>query len=774
MQYKSLPHSLPNIMKNKLLFSYLFLCFWPLNIYASIDFISKKITLNDGLCNNNVKHIYQDTKGFIWISTLNGLSRYDGTSFITLKPDENDLHSIKDHRIDHIIEDNNGLIWIYSPSENFCCYNLRKEKYMNFYGNEYLNQKYSKIYIASNGEIWLWHNRNGCRKIIYNGTDLSSTAYKKEFNTLSSNNVLTVKEGLQGNIWIGTTAGLNLMNNDDSNIFMKEKSFENIVVYNNKEYFISKDNLIYSYSSESESLVLITKIPFGNLSITSSFNNNELWYIFSNIGMITYNIENDTFDANINYELKNGTYKTDNKNNHWIYNHSGNIWNIDSDNKILKLNLIPSNKLGFIDFERYNIYEDSRGLIWFSTYGNGAFIYDRNNNSVQHIKSNIDGTGLIDSDYLLCLFEDRQGGIWISSEYVGLSRLTVINEGTERILPNLKHLTDRSNTIRMVKQTGENEIWVATRNGELYCYDKDLNQKYSKQVFDYNIYSISIDPDGNKWIGSRGNGVLINNQWYKHDNKDTTSISENNIFSIYHDKKNRTWLGLFGGGLSLAYKENNRYKFRSFLNNNYNQKQLRVIEEDGNNNMWIGTNDGLFIINPDSIIENPENYQVLCVENHKLKSNEIKSLYYDKKGHMYISTSGEGFAICNINNSEIKYFNSKNGLLNDIILSINEDNNGNIWLATEYGISKFKPGSESFENFIFSSNSLANVYTENSSCRLKDGRILFGTNNGLMILHPEKLNYNSSSSKAAFTNLKVNGIDMKTSDLYFPIKESIT
>ena len=309
MQYKSLPHSLPNIMKNKLLFSYLFLCFWPLNIYASIDFISKKITLNDGLCNNNVKHIYQDTKGFIWISTLNGLSRYDGTSFITLKPDENDLHSIKDHRIDHIIEDNNGLIWIYSPSENFCCYNLRKEKYMNFYGNEDLNQKYSKIYIASNGEIWLWHNRNGCRKIIYNGTDLSSTAYKKEFNTLSSNNVLTVKEGLQGNIWIGTTAGLNLMNNDDSNIFMKEKSFENIVVYNNKEYFISKDNLIYSYSSESESLVLITKIPFGNLSITSSFNNNELWYIFSNIGMITYNIENDTFDANINYELKNGTYK---------------------------------------------------------------------------------------------------------------------------------------------------------------------------------------------------------------------------------------------------------------------------------------------------------------------------------------------------------------------------------------------------------------------------------------------------------------------------------
>ena len=141
---------------------------------------------------------------------------------------------------------------------------------------------------------------------------------------------------------------------------------------------------------------------------------------------------------------------------------------------------------------------------------------------------------------------------------------------------------------------------------------------------------------------------------------------------------------------------------------------------------------------------------------------------------MYISTSGEGFAICNINNSEIKYFNSKNGLLNDIILSINEDNNGNIWLVTEYGISKFKPGSESFENFIFSSNSLANVYAENSSCRLKDGRILFGTNNGLMILHPEKLNYNSSSTKAAFTNLKVNGIDMKTSDLYFPIKESIT
>ena len=131
--------------------------------WASIELRSVHITTNDGIANNSIRYIFQDSKGFIWFGTLNGLSRYDGNSFVNFRPDSSDSISLADHRIRQIDEDNNGFLWINTFPDLFSCYDLKKDCFVDFTGCGEYNQHYSNKLKASNNDIWLYQRGNGCR-----------------------------------------------------------------------------------------------------------------------------------------------------------------------------------------------------------------------------------------------------------------------------------------------------------------------------------------------------------------------------------------------------------------------------------------------------------------------------------------------------------------------------------------------------------------------------------------------------------------------------------
>ena len=163
---------------------------------------------------------------------------------------------------------------------------------------------------------------------------------------------------------------------------------------------------------------------------------------------------------------------TDNRNNYWVYNHTGRVYYIQSETGEMKeFQLIPQDKMNHIDYERYHFVHDSRGIIWISTYGNGLFAYNVVEDKLEHFVSNAKDISPITSDFLLYIMEDRNGGIWVSSEFSGLSYINISNEGITRIYPESPDLFDRSNTIRMLTRTETGEIWVGTRKGGLYNYN---------------------------------------------------------------------------------------------------------------------------------------------------------------------------------------------------------------------------------------------------------------------------------------------------------------
>ena len=750
--------------------------------YGGIELRSKQMRTSDGLPNNSVRYLYQDSKGFLWLATLNGLSRYDGNSFLTFRPEIGDKVSLADNRIYDLTEDKNGFLWISTTPELFSCYDLQRACFVDYTGTGALEKNYSSIFVAANGDVWLRHSGNGCLRMVHQkDRQMVSTEFKTERGNLPDNRVQFVNEDAGGRIWIGTQRGLVSVSDGQYKVEDRLLHFTSSLAFKNDMYFLTADGDIFCYQTTKQKLTKVGSLSAvaGKTSPTGNFLLNDKWIILTNTGVYDYDFNTRKISVDSGLNIRNGEVICDNHGDFWIYNHTGRVTYILAKNGARKeFQLIPEDKLGYIDYERYHIVHDSRGIIWISTYGNGLFAYDTIEDKLEHFLANINDQSHISSDFLLYVMEDRAGGIWVSSEYSGLSRISVLNEGTSRIYPESRELFDRSNTIRMLTKMPDGDIWVGTRKGGLYTFDSDLHSKMSNQYFHSNIYAIAEDNQGEMWVGTRGNGLKIGDSWYRNEVSDPASLSDNNVFSLYRDRKDRMWIGTFGGGLELAEPTaDGKYKFRHFLQQKFGLRMVRVIEEDDNGMIWVGTSEGVCIFHPDSLIADSDDYHLFNYTNGTFCSNEIRCIYRDTKGRMWVGTSGSGLNLCepedNYRSLKYEHYGTSEGLVNDVIQSILGDNNGNLWVATEYGISKFNPTNHSFENYFFSSYTLGNVYSENSACVGVDGKLLFGTNYGLLVIDPDKIQDSETFSPVVFTDLHVNGTQINPTMEDSPLKQSL-
>ena len=771
-------------MKNALLI-FAFLSFYLSSVHASVEIRSNKLTTGDGLANNSIRYMFQDSKGFMWMGTVNGLSYYDGNSFVSIYPDPNLPVSLADPRIRNMEEDSNGFLWIATLSSLYSCYDLKHGRFVDFTGCGEYKQSYSKKIIASDQSIWLWDNNNGCRRVVYQNGQFSSQAYKKELGNLSSDEVLFVYESNDspGHVWIGTRQGLWKYHEGKLEAMDTQgESWEHI--FSNDQYtcIITGKKEIYRHSLSNNRLEKIASLTeLGDTGvITGSLRLQHQWVMFTATGSYILDPVTGKLRRFSRLNIKNGNVTRDNKGNAWVHNYTGNVWYVNTSTGDIKpFQFLSSEHLGYIDVERYSIIHDSRDIIWITTYGNGLFAYDLNTGGLQLFTFEVSHSSHINSNYLQYIIEDRSGGIWVSSEFSGLSHLEILNKGTLRIYPNGENASDRSNTIRMLLRGKNGNVFMANRMGTLYEYDAGLKNILRKEKFTHNVYSMCEDNEGQLWLGMRGIGLRIGpDQWYRHNSKDPGSLSNDNVYLIYRDRKGRMWIGTFGGGLNLAVKTDNGYQFKHFFQDSYGEKRVRVIQEDRNGMMWVGTNNGIYIFHPDSLIHAPKNYILYNHVNETFPSNEIRCLVNDHEGNMWIGTTGTGFAICNPGDDyqhlTFDCYSMKDGLPNGFIQSIVEDQDHKMWIATEYGISRFTPATKQIENYYFSSYTLGNVYSENTACINTDGRLLFGTNYGLVALDTHKVENMEKPVSTVFTGLHINGTHMLPGMEDSPLDETMS
>lgn len=703
-----------------------------------IEVKAKRVTIQEGLPSNVVSDMQQDQKGFLWFSTHNGLARYDGNVVTTYLDNDSTGVSALIGRTKKALEDvTYKKLWVYSSSERLTCLNMVDGKEEKYY-QEVEKLHFTNWKLVCDGMFWLWGAKDGAMLVDYrSGSFLTRRFAQAE---IGSSRVPLIDSLDKDNVVLCTTDKVFLYSEGRLFCIAKGMRMSRTRPFHHKMLMVSEKGDVYVLRQGKLQRFSHVAYVDGEIATGDLLMGNR-WILFTNRRSFSIDVRTgEVAECEGEWLIPNGRVLTDNKGRKWIYNKTG-VLRLVRQDKLVPLILFPQQTTNYIDYERFHIVEDNHGLIWISTYGKGLFVFNQDLTQSQHFVADKLGESPIASNYLLGIIADRHDGVWVSSEYGGVSHIQVMDKGVERIYPNGEGNMDFSNVVRMVKKMNDGTVMVGTRAGSLYHYSADMNQVLGKSHFDSNVYGIVQMPNGETWIGTRGKGI------YGAKGLD---FKDRNVFCMASDAKHRMWIGTFGKGLSLVYPRKDGYGVKTFFVDSVGLNEVRCMVIDKHGVLWCGTSGGLIRIPVDEFVKDASRYKTY------VRDYEIRDVIVDRQGRLWLSASGDGLVQVEPGDGETEpkfyVFNTSNGLVNNLVQSVVDTPDGNLWISTQQGVTAWNARKKSFENYMFSRNPMGNVYNENSAVCLDDGRVVLGGNYGLTIIQPSRLSHVSGLTDVVFTS----------------------
>lgn len=703
-----------------------------------IEVKAKRVTIQEGLPSNVVSDMQQDQKGFLWFSTHNGLARYDGNVVTTYLDNDSTGVSALIGRTKKALEDvTYKKLWVYSSSERLTCLNMvdgKEEKYCQ----EVEKLHFPNWKLVCDGMFWLWGAKDGAMLVDYrSGSFLTRRFAQAE---IGSSRVPLIDSLDKDNVVLCTTDKVFLYSEGRLFCIAKGMRMSRTRPFHHKMLMVSEKGDVYVLRQGKLQRFSHVAYVDGEVATGDLLMGNR-WILFTNRRSFSIDVRTgEVAECEGEWLIPNGRVLTDNKGRKWIYNKTG-VLRLVRQDKLVPLILFPQQTTNYIDYERFHIVEDNHGLIWISTYGKGLFVFNQDLTQSQHFVADKLGESPVASNYLLGIIADRHDGVWVSSEYGGVSHIQVMDKGVERIYPNGEGNMDFSNVVRMVKKMNDGTVMVGTRAGSLYHYSADMSQVLGKSHFDSNVYGIVQMPNGETWIGTRGKGI------YGAKGLD---FKDRNVFCMASDAKHRMWIGTFGKGLSLVYPRKDGYGVKTFFADSVGLNEVRCMVIDKHGVLWCGTSGGLIRIPVDEFVKDASRYKTY------VRDYEIRDVIVDRQGRLWLSASGDGLVQVEPGDGETEpkfyVFNTSNGLVNNLVQSVVDTPDGNLWISTQQGVTAWNARKKSFENYMFSRNPMGNVYNENSAVCLDDGRVVLGGNCGLTIIQPSRLSHVSGLTDVVFTS----------------------
>ena len=597
---------------------------------------------------------------------------------------------------------------------------------------------FTKWKLVCDGMFWLWGAKDGAMLVDYrSGSFLTRRFAQAE---IGSSQVPLIDSLDKDNVVLCTTDKVFLYSEGRLFCIAKGMRMSRTRPFHHKMLMVSEKGDVYALRQGKLQRFSHVAYVDGEVATGDLLMGNR-WILFTNRRSFSIDVRTgEVAECEGEWLIPNGRVLTDNKGRKWIYNKTG-VLRLVRQDKLVPLSLFPQQTTNYIDHERFHIVEDNHGLIWISTYGKGLFVFNQDLTQSQHFVADKLGESPIASNYLLGIIADRHDGVWVSSEYGGVSHIQVMDKGVERIYPNGEGNMDFSNVVRMVKKMNDGTVMVGTRAGSLYHYSADMSQVLGKSHFDSNVYGIVQMPNGETWIGTRGKGI------YGAKGLD---FKDRNVFCMASDAKHRMWIGTFGKGLSLVYPRKDGYGVKTFFADSVGLNEVRCMVIDKHGVLWCGTSGGLIRIPVDEFVKDASRYKTY------VRDYEIRDVIVDRQGRLWLSASGDGLVQVEPGDGETEpkfhVFNTSNGLVNNLVQSVVDTPDGNLWISTQQGVTAWNARKKSFENYMFSRNPMGNVYNENSAVCLDDGRVVLGGNYGLTIIQPSRLSHVSGLTDVVFTS----------------------
>jgi ligand-binding sensor domain-containing protein/signal transduction histidine kinase len=719
-----------------------------------------KLTVEDGLSQNNINHIIQDQKGFIWFATNGGLNKFDGIDFTSFVYNSNDSNSISNNIINHLYEDENNKIWI-STQNGLNVFDEDTETII-VHKNE-INNPFSISHnqitctVQDNyGNYWIGTAGGGLNKFDPE-KGLFKAFRKSDRNpqSISSNYITCLVKDKYGYIWIGT---------QDNGLNMLDPEHEKFLRY-------VKSNSAHQPSISSNEINEIYEDYEGDLWIGTS----------AGIDLMKPNI--------------NGRH-------------------LSSRDDIINFHKIISPKYSAASKNITSIFQGASGLLWFGTKDDGLGFINKYLKVTGKYTVNPNSDFSLLSNYITSVFDDKAGILWIGTN----SGISIIDKHRDRFvwhkrIPG-KENTFSSNNIRSIYKDHNGILWLGSQDQGLTKYDpltdiytnystndfivegeslKERDQilrKYDKRISSYSpnkiyylthnrINSILQYSPSYLWIGTGGGGINIlhpkNNtiRTLRHNTEDINSLSSDNIQCLFKDTKGQVWVGTEDAGL-------NRYNGLSFKRYTIDENDIFTISsdniqsivEDENGYIWIGTfGGGINKFDPD----NQRFIRYFYQENNEkgISSNYVYTLHYDKSNRLWIGTT-DGLNVLNLDNNQFKHITVTDGLPSNTVYSILEDQYGNIWASTNKGISRINKSSLAIKNYDKEDGLQSTEFNPSSNFVTSDTTMFFGSNKGYCTFEPASISDNKSKPEIIITNFTVLNEEVKVGAPGSPLKKHIS
>ncbi len=652
----------------------------------------RHLNVEQGLSDRTVTAIVQDSLGFIWVGTTNGLNRYDGYNFKTFLYQPNDTNSISNNYINDLLVDNRGWLWI-ATDNGLSVLKSGCTGFLNFYHKK--NDKKSlcsnaikNIYQDSKNNVWLatW---NGLAK--YNVDENNFDNFYPEKNNDKEGNWLTdITEDKQGNLVIGARkAGL--------------------------YYFDTKNSTFTNYKHNPRD-----KTSIGSNYIRSVLcdSKGRIWVGSWDKGIFEFTVNNNSFkkydlyapeESGINHQRVNVIYQ-DHDQRIWIGTEIG-LKYFNPDKK--KIYTYFHYKENFYSLSRkvvLSVFHDNSSGLWIGTSGGGINYYNKNlfkfSSTYQSSGEKFPGEDDWKNKIVRTFLKDSTGNLWLGTEN-GLHCFN-FNEKKSRVYLHADTYKKAKGNVPvnalLMDSTGL--IWIGTNQG-MFTFNAENNSinqvplksekypdGYYKQITDITFY------DKNRLLINTDDDIIL------YHLKTQTMLFLNEIsllkeklnnqgIQLLVDHKMNIWIPAWGNLIKYNFKRRSikQFKYRKNPTKSIINPTIRILYEDSKHNIWIGTNGGL-------------------------------QCYIPAVNHFI-------------------HYTTEHGLPNNQISGILEASNGNLWISTENGLSCFNPNTQQFKNYYVENGLQSNYFNSRACYRSPDGTLYFGGIDGYNAFLPENIVENS-------------------------------
>ena len=670
------------------------------NPAVNLDF--ERISIGQGISQSDITAMVQDSTGFMWFATNNGLNRYDGYVFRTFKTDSRDSTSLSCNIVFSMVAADNRYLWIGTKDavNRYDAFTDRFEQYeeaIDEYGSKVPLMRVNALCMTRDGELWGLMRGSVIHFDSISGTFRAGAVQ----NSTTGANLIVLNdlcESADGRLLIASNRGIHLLdrrtldtellfdpgNNDNSSRILS--------------LFVDpRDRLIYAGGEDGV-------------------------FVIDSLGRFVREIRCDN-----NPITKVSAMIRDSFGRLWLGSREKGLYVEDTDGSIANYRFDPRNDKTIGSDYVLSIYEDTSGVVWVGTSSGGVsktYLFKKPFYTFKH------GTrrrNSLSHNVVMSVYGADYDRIWAATKDGALNCLDLQTGVSE----NYRLDVDRSGEgfrIHDLNRKNEHELWLATNVG-LWSFDMRTGLFNSSPVEgefgDVRIRSMMYDDDGQLWLLSRQGGVYVvdRDRIVAHYSMGNMGLSDDYVRGICQDHRGDIWIGTRSGGVNRLRREDMAYENRIMRNipgdsTSLSQDNISFIYEDARNRLWIGT----------------------------------------WGGGLNLVTDRERMLV--------KVYNEQDGLCDNVVLGMVEDAEGLLWISTYNGLSCFDPDRDVFRNYTSADGLPSNEFMTGACSKTSDGRILFGTINGIVMFRPERVkDANVRPSRLAITGLSVNNREIRPGDM---------